>query len=197
VAIKNARPDYISTGRASVAVTSVAFVGLGPSSFVRGKYRLIDSVADPARSGFFVTGPLGSALNKESQMSLFTKTQHETLIANCQAQIVRMDNQQPDIDFKPVVKLFTPDAQCTWLLTELGLDDIAFGLCDLGLGCPELGFVCMRELREARGPLGLPIERDSTSTRTKPSPPMPTRLVHTDAPSPNGHYAAGLRAGGL
>jgi Protein of unknown function (DUF2958) len=61
-------------------------------------------------------------------MTLFTKTQHEQLLANCQAQIVRMDNAQPDIDFKPVVKLFTPDAQRTWLLTELGLDDIAFGL---------------------------------------------------------------------
>jgi hypothetical protein len=120
----------------------------------------LDSFADPARSGFFVTGPLGSALNKESHMTLFTKTQHETLIANCQAQIVRMDNQQPDIDFTRVVKLFTPDAQCTWLLTELGLDDIAFGLCDLGLGSPELGFVSMREIRELRGPLGLPVERD-------------------------------------
>jgi hypothetical protein len=93
-------------------------------------------------------------------MTLITKTQHEQLIANCQAQIARMDLGEPDIDFKPVVKLFTPDAQCTWLLTELGLDDIAFGLCDLGLGCPELGYVCMRELREIRGPLGLPIERD-------------------------------------
>jgi hypothetical protein len=71
-----------------------------------------------------------------------------------------MDNAQPDIDFKPVVKLFTPDAQCTWLLTELGFDDIAFGLCDLGLGCPELGYVSMTELRSVRGPLGLPIERD-------------------------------------
>jgi hypothetical protein len=39
-------------------------------------------------------------------------------------------------------------------------DDIAYGLCDLGMGSPEIGFVCMRELREARGPLGLPIERD-------------------------------------
>jgi len=93
-------------------------------------------------------------------MTLFTKTQHEQLIANCQAQIVRMDAGDPDIDFKPVVKLFTPDAQCTWLLTELGNDDIAFGLCDLGLGLPELGFVCMREIRELRGPLGLPVERD-------------------------------------
>jgi len=93
-------------------------------------------------------------------MTLFTKTQHEQLIANCQAQIVRMDLGDRDIDFKPVVKLFTPDAQCTWLLTELGLDDIAFGLCDLGLGTPEIGFVCMREIRELRGPLGLPVERD-------------------------------------
>jgi hypothetical protein len=68
--------------------------------------------------------------------TLFTETQHEQLLANCQAQIIGMDNAQPDIDFKPVVKLFTPDAQCTWLLTELSLDDIAFGLCDLGLGLP-------------------------------------------------------------
>jgi hypothetical protein len=101
-------------------------------------------------------------------MSLFTKTQHETLIANCQAQIVRMDSQQPDIDFVPVVKLFTPDAQCTWLLTELGLDDIAFGLADLGMGCPELGFICMREIRELREPLGLPVERDLHFDADKP-----------------------------
>jgi hypothetical protein len=93
-------------------------------------------------------------------MTLFTKTQTAQLLANCQAQIVRMDNGEADIDFKPVVKLFTPDAQCTWLLTELGNDDIAFGLCDLGMGTPELSFVCMREIRELRGPLGLPVERD-------------------------------------
>ncbi len=101
-------------------------------------------------------------------MTFFTKTQHEQLLANCQAQIVRMDNGQPNIDFKPVVKLFTPDAQCAWLLTELGLDDIAFGLCDLGLGCPELGYVSMTELRELRGPLGLPIERDEHFDADKP-----------------------------
>jgi hypothetical protein len=93
-------------------------------------------------------------------MTLFTQKHTKQLLANCQEQIINNDAGHADIDFKPVVKLFTPDAQCTWLLTELGLDDIAFGLCDLGLGCPELGFVSMRELREARGPLGLPIERD-------------------------------------
>jgi hypothetical protein len=51
-------------------------------------------------------------------MTLITRTQHEQLIANCQAQIARMDAGESDIDFIPVVKLFTPDAQCTWLLTD-------------------------------------------------------------------------------
>jgi hypothetical protein len=54
------------------------------------------------------------------------------------------------------------DAQCTWLLTELDPNDpdIAFGLCDLGMGFPELGGVSVTELQSVRGPLGLAIERD-------------------------------------
>jgi hypothetical protein len=70
-------------------------------------------------------------------MTLFTKTQTEQLIANYQEQIANNDAGHSDIDFKPVVKLFTPDAQCTWLLTELGNDDIVYGLADLGMGCPD------------------------------------------------------------
>jgi len=60
------------------------------------------------------------------------------------------------------VKLFTPDAQCTWLLSELEPDDpdIAFGLCALGMGYPELGSVRISELESVRGHLGLPVERD-------------------------------------
>jgi hypothetical protein len=62
----------------------------------------------------------------------------------------------------PVVKLFTPDADCTWLLTELDPEDEdrAFGLCDLGMGFPELGWVYLPELAAVRGPLGLHVERD-------------------------------------
>src|SRR5262249_5080128 len=72
-------------------------------------------------------------------------------------------------DFVPVVKLFTPDANCTWLLTELEPDepDIAFGLCDLGLGCPELGSVSLTELGSVRGALGLPVARDLSFRATK------------------------------
>jgi hypothetical protein len=48
-----------------------------------------------------------------------------------------------------------------WLLTELDPDhELAFGLCDLGMGEPELGYVSLTELRTVRGKLGLPIERD-------------------------------------
>jgi hypothetical protein len=71
-----------------------------------------------------------------------------------------IDHNGDAIDFKPVVKLFTPDAQCTWLLTELHADGVAFGLCDLGMGEPELGYVSLMEICAVRGKLGLPIERD-------------------------------------
>ena len=65
-------------------------------------------------------------------------------------------------DHKPVVKFFTPDAGATWLITEMYPDDpdILFGLCDLGLGFPELGTVSLSELKSVRGRLNLPVERD-------------------------------------
>ncbi len=65
-------------------------------------------------------------------------------------------------DHAPVVKLFTPDASATWLISEVDPDDPdrLFGLCDLGLGFPELGFVNLSEIIEVRGRLGLPVERD-------------------------------------
>jgi hypothetical protein len=73
-------------------------------------------------------------------------------------------------DHKPVVKLFTPDAAATWLLTECDPDepDRLFGLCDLGLGYPELGFVNLSEIMEVRGRLGLPVERDLHFVANKP-----------------------------
>ena len=65
-------------------------------------------------------------------------------------------------DPAPVIKLFTPDAGATWLLSEIDPDDedLAFGLCDLGMGLPEIGWVRLSELAALRGPMGLPIERD-------------------------------------
>lgn len=73
-------------------------------------------------------------------------------------------------DHEPVVKLFTPDGNATWLLTESDPDDPnrLFGLCDLGLGTPELGYVSLAELTALRGLLGLPIERDLHFIADKP-----------------------------
>lgn len=94
-------------------------------------------------------------------MHLFTEAQRQLL----------HDNYRSDDwgDLVPVVKLFTPDANATWLLTTLDPqnDDIAWGLCDLGVGFPELGYVSLSELRSVRGALGLPIERDLHVTLDK------------------------------
>jgi Protein of unknown function (DUF2958) len=75
-----------------------------------------------------------------------------------------------DIDPVPLVKLFTPDANATWLLTEIDPDapDNAFGLCCLGLGSPELGSVSLSEVASVRGPMGLPVERDQHYRETRP-----------------------------
>jgi Protein of unknown function (DUF2958) len=74
-----------------------------------------------------------------------------------------------DIDPIPVVKLFTPDANATWLLTELDPErpSIAFGLADLGLGCPEIGYISLDEITAVRGPMGLPVERDEHYSETR------------------------------
>lgn len=86
---------------------------------------------------------------------LITKQQRERLLRNGRS---HGNGTHP-----PVVKLFTPDAQCTWLLTELDPGDPrrAFGLADLGMGFPEIGLIWMPDVEKLRGNLGLAVERDS------------------------------------
>jgi hypothetical protein len=115
--------------------------------------------------------------------TLLTSHDRERLLANGEQQR-RRQREDPDasIDFTPVVKLFTPDAGCTWLLTELDPDqpDIAFGLCDLGLGCPELGYVSLSEVSAVRGHLGLAVERDLYFVATQ------TLMAYADEARANG-----------
>jgi len=73
------------------------------------------------------------------------------------------------LDPYPVVKLFTPDAAATWLLTEFDpCEELFFGLCDLGVGFPELGYMPRAELQACRGALGFSVERDRFFKATKP-----------------------------
>ncbi len=96
---------------------------------------------------------------------LFPKAVREQLLANGRRTAAMVDH-----DPFPVVKLFSPYMGGIWLLTELDPEepDIAFGLCDLGVGFPELGSVRVSELECAR--LGnLPaIERDCHWQATAP-----------------------------
>ena len=56
------------------------------------------------------------------------------------------------------VKFFTPDSSWTWYATEFDGQDSFFGLVE-GQE-KELGYFSLSELQNARGPMGLPIERD-------------------------------------
>lgn len=102
-------------------------------------------------------------------MKQLTKDIIERLEANGRIRLECQEDGKEEPDFYPVVKLFTPDANCTWLLVELDPEDpdIAFGLCDLGMGFPELGSVSLSELSALRGALGLPVERDRSFKAAK------------------------------
>jgi len=94
-------------------------------------------------------------------MKLMTKAQEKKMVKNYLAGKGTMDS-------KPVIKLFTPWANATWYLSEYDAEhDLFFGLCDLGMGCPEMGYVSKTELESIRGPWGLKVERDLYTTMSK------------------------------
>jgi Protein of unknown function (DUF2958) len=94
-------------------------------------------------------------------MKLLTKELRQKLTDNGRAQ-APVKGTDAEKDFWPVVKLFYPAGAGTWLLTELDPsdEDVAWGLCDLGMGFPEFGTVRISELEDFRGRFGLNIERD-------------------------------------
>lgn len=91
------------------------------------------------------------------------------LTKGIEAALVKASGNDSGGDHQPVVvKFFTPDAQCTWFILdgsrEPNGDWRLFGLCDLGMGCPELGYVMLSELQAIRGQFRLPVERDISWT---------------------------------
>lgn len=95
-------------------------------------------------------------------MRLLTKSIAAKLRKNWDA------SQEKEKDHAPVVKFFDPWGSATWLITEMSHDeDTLFGLCDLGFGTPELGYVSLRELRSTKK-LGHGIERDRYWKADKP-----------------------------
>ncbi len=66
--------------------------------------------------------------------------------------------EEQGLDALAQVKFFTPDAQWTWYASEFDGEDIFFGLVS-GFEL-ELDYFSLKELKEAKGPMGLLIERD-------------------------------------
>ena len=91
----------------------------------------------------------------------------QQLVANHKEQLP-LKGTRNERDFEPVCKLFLPWTSGTWLLTELDDEYIAFGLADLGMGEPELGYISLDEIYDIVGPGGLRVERDIHWKATKP-----------------------------
>jgi hypothetical protein len=95
------------------------------------------------------------------KMQLLTQSLKKQLNANYHANEKAQYENKGEIDFAPVVKLFSPVGAATWLITEMDDEGMMFGLCDMGHGFPELGHVHHDELANIKllgGALG--IERD-------------------------------------
>jgi hypothetical protein len=123
-------------------------------------------------------------------MKFLTPSSRDQLLVNGRANRREdgLPREDDAIDHKPVVKLFTPDANCTWLLTELDPDEPteAFGLCDLGLGCPELGYVSLSDSSRYAGHSILPSSAICTSSQTRRYRPMPPRRASLATSRPEG-----------
>lgn len=94
-------------------------------------------------------------------MEIFTKEIESRLRKNAEE-----PDERATMAHQPVVKVFNPFGAATWLFTELDEDDRLFGLCDLGMGCPELGYVMRHEIENLRV-FGQPLERDIHFTPNK------------------------------
>jgi Protein of unknown function (DUF2958) len=95
-----------------------------------------------------------------ARQQMILKDQREKLLKNGLINLAHRLKDGNTEDFEPVLKIFNPMGAATWLFTEMDEDEILFGLCDLGMGSPELGYVSLAEIVSLRLPLGLYIERD-------------------------------------
>ena len=92
----------------------------------------------------------------------------ELLTDELRAQLPALYSQDDNKD--PVVhaKFFTPDSFWTWFVTEGSPENCDFIFFGYVIGqAEEWGYFSLSALTDARGPMGLPIERD---LRFKPGP---------------------------
>ncbi len=92
-------------------------------------------------------------------MPLIDSASHALLVSN---------GRSLEGDHKPVVKIFNPTGPQTWLIAEMDRDgDRLFGLADLGMGEPEMGYVSLAELLDVGRRLPIALECDLSFKATK------------------------------
>jgi hypothetical protein len=91
------------------------------------------------------------------------------LIDAATRELLLANGRERECDHHPVLKLFNPAGPATWLICAMEPDgDTLFGLCDLGVGEPELGYVSLEELKEVSAGLVIGLERDLSFRGTHP-----------------------------
>jgi hypothetical protein len=72
--------------------------------------------------------------------------------------------ETPCADKEIIVRFFNPMGNQSWEIAEGSEQEdgdwLLFGLCDLGFGMAEWGYVTLNELQSVQAGLGLGIERD-------------------------------------
>ncbi|HZS09342.1 MAG TPA: DUF2958 domain-containing protein [Blastocatellia bacterium] len=85
----------------------------------------------------------------------------ELLPADLRAQIPALYSQEGDRNPIVHIKFFTPDSNWTWYATEGSPEEDDFIFFGYVIGQnEEWGYFSLNDLISARGPMGLPIERD-------------------------------------
>lgn len=65
----------------------------------------------------------------------------------------------------PAVYLWLLNTNATWTIWEYDpIERTGFGLCDLGMGFPEIGYVSIDEIASVAQSQGLPVQRDPSIT---------------------------------
>jgi hypothetical protein len=100
-------------------------------------------------------------------MKLFTSTEYQQLLENGK-------HGNCGKDHVPVVKWQTDDNYCTWFVTEMVNEHMAFGLKILGNNLPEIDYILRSELSAIENCLGTIISRDKDF---KPKYPMTYYMI--------------------
>jgi hypothetical protein len=101
-------------------------------------------------------------------MDTFPPQLRALLIAQGRVRLAAIENAGDRVLFdramnlRPLVKIYMTQPRRVWLLTDIDpvFPHLAFGVCDLGTGLPNVGSFRMDAFMLCRDALGLPIYRD-------------------------------------